>query len=159
MKTQTQSGSEELRQSCPAVTQSSNAAELAKGIFRFERKTHLKGRKDIQAVFKRGASFGCRGAKLFVLKNNLVFNRICFTFSRGFGIAVQRNRARRLGRESYRLLQGRLKNGYDMILLMYPDAKPLTCTPAQQKPAHGGMTFAARSRQLEFLFSKAGLLE
>jgi len=117
--------------------------------FRFERKEHLKRRNDIQAVFKRGKNFGCNGAKLFVLRNNLFHNRICFTFSRGFGNAVKRNRSRRLSREAYRLLRGRLQGGHDLILLVFPEtAKPET--------APG---LSARQRQLEFLFSKAGLLK
>jgi ribonuclease P protein component len=129
---------------------SGNAAELRiKGAFRFERKERLKRRKDIQAVFSRGKRFGCRGAKLFVLQNNLTFNRICFTFSRGFGNAVERNRARRLGREAYRLLRPRLPGGYDLILLVFPE------TAAHDTA--GAPSLAVRSRQLEFLFSKAGL--
>ena len=124
---------------------SGDAAELReKRTFRFERKEHLKGRKDIQTVFKQGKSYYCQGAKLLVLKNGLLINRICFTLPRGFGISVKRNRARRLGREAYRLLQPRLRSGYDFILLIFPEAQA---------------TLATRSRQLEFLFSKAGLLE
>ena len=118
--------------------------------FRFKREERLKGRSDIREVFGRGRRFGCRsgdgGAKLFVLKNSLPRNRICFTFSRGFGNAVERNRARRLGREAYRRLRPRLAAGFDLILLVYS----------------GGdipETLAFRTEQLEFLFTKAGLLK
>jgi len=128
-----------------AQEESGNAAEFkVAGSFRFERKEHLKGRNDIQAVFKRGKRFGCQGAKLLMLKNSLAYNRICFTLSRGFGNAVQRNRARRLGREAYRLLRPRLHGGYDLILLVFPETQA---------------TLSTRIRQLEFLFSKAGLFE
>jgi ribonuclease P protein component len=82
--------------------------------------------------------------KLFVLKNNLPCSRICFTFSRGFGNAVARNRARRLSREAFRLMKRRLSGGYDLILLVYPESE---------------RTFSERAGQLEFLFSKAGLLK
>jgi len=131
--------------------ESGNAAELmAKGAFRLIRKfrflqnERLKKRSDIQAVFKQGKKYSCQGAKLFVLKNSLSYNRICFTFSRGFGKAVQRNRARRLSREAYRLMQARLASGYDFLLLVFPETKASTAT---------------RTMQLEFLFSKAGILE
>jgi ribonuclease P protein component len=113
------------------------------GSFRFGREEHLKGRNEIREVFGNGRRFSCRGAKLFVLKNDLPHNRICFTFSRGFGNAVARNRARRLGREAFRLLGPRLCGGYDLILLVYPE---------------NGMTLCGRSGQLEFLFNKADLL-
>ncbi len=110
--------------------------------FRFDRKERLKAQSSIQAVFRRGKRFGCKGAKLFALPNDLAYSRVCFTFSRGFGNAVERNRARRLGREAYRLL--RPKGGHDLVLLVYPET---------------GTVLANRVRQLEFLFSKAGLLE
>jgi len=131
------------------------------GSFRFRRNEHLKGRKEIREVFNKGKQFYCRGAKLFVLKNNLPDNRICFTFSKvskrnqtskGNSVskgnvvsrnAVVRNRARRLGREAYRLMKSRLSGGNDFILLVYPEAEN---------------TLSGRTRQLESLFSKAGLL-
>jgi len=79
-----------------------------------------------------------------VLENELSRNRICFTFSRGFGNAVERNHARRLGREAYRNLKPRLRRGYDLILLVYPEEP----TPV----------FTTRVKQLEYLLNKAGLL-
>jgi ribonuclease P protein component len=104
----------------------------------------LKGRDEIREVFDKGKRIGCQGAKLFVLKNDLPHNRICFTFSRGFGTAVERNRARRLGREAYRNLKPRLRCGYDLILLVYPE---------NVKPS-----FEGRMDQLQHLCTRAGLL-
>jgi len=84
----------------------------------------------------------------------LPHNRICFTFPRGFGNAVARNRARRLGREAFRLLNSRLSNnrllgsplcgGNDLILLVYQETD---------------MALSDRLKQLESLFNKAGLLK
>jgi len=95
-------------------------------------------------VFDKGRRIACRGAKLYVLENKLLCNRICFTFSRGFGNAVERNRARRLGREAYRNLKPRLRCGYDFILLVYPE-----------EPAP---IFTRRMKDLEYLLTRAGLL-
>jgi len=114
-----------------------------KGSFRFRREERLKKGNEIREVFKRGRRIGCRGAKLFVLENGLPCNRICFTFSRGFAGAVERNRARRLGREAYRALKPGLGQGYDLVLLVYPE--------------DGGAAFADRLGQLRHLFAKAGL--
>jgi ribonuclease P protein component len=108
------------------------------------REEHLKRRKEIREVFDKGRRIACRGAKLYVLENRLPRNRICFTFSRGFGNAVERNRARRLGREAYRNLKPRLRRGYDLILLVYPE-----------EPAP---VFTMRMKQLEYLLNRAGLL-
>jgi ribonuclease P protein component len=78
------------------------------------------------------------------LENGLPRIRICFTFFRGFGSAVARNRAKRLGREAFRLMKPRLPNGYDFVLLVYPETE---------------MKLSDRSGQLESLFTKAGLLK
>lgn len=109
--------------------------------FRFQRAERLKGRREIREVFRHGQGVTCSGAKLFVLHNGLSHNRIAFTFSRKFGTAVERNRARRLGREAYRHIGYALKPGYDVVLLVYP----------------GCDTFAGRMEQVKRLFSKADL--
>jgi ribonuclease P protein component len=74
----------------------------------------------------------------------LPHNRICFTFPKGFGNAVARNRARRLGREAFRLLNSRLFCGNDLILLVYVETN---------------MALSGRIKQFESLFNKAGLLK
>jgi ribonuclease P protein component len=116
---------------------------FVKKAFSFEKKAHLKRRADIQSVFKKGKVFTCKNAKLFILKNDYLYNRICFSFSRGFGNSVKRNYDRRISRESFRLLKQKLKVGYDIILLIY---------------TFSDITFTARARQLETLFSKAGII-
>jgi ribonuclease P protein component len=112
------------------------------GTFRFRRIERLKKREEIRAVFNRGKKLNCVGAKLFRLENGLAYNRIAFTFARKFGNAVERNRCRRISREAYRLIRNRLKNGSDLVLLVYPGKDSLT----------------DRTAQLEILFSRAGLL-
>jgi ribonuclease P protein component len=138
-----------------------------KGSFRFKREEHLKGRNEIREVFKSGRVLYCLGAKLYILKNNLSYNRICFTFSRGFGNAVSRNRSRRLSREAFRLLRPRLSTGNDLIFLVFPEesktVKPESDTIQNQvsdkKPNKIKTTLNNRTKQLEFLFSKAGILK
>jgi len=76
----------------------------------------------------------------------LPYNRICFAFPKGFGGAVERNRAKRLGREAYRLVKSRLSGGYDLIFLVYREAEEKA-------------VLSDRLEQLESLFKKAGLLE
>jgi ribonuclease P protein component len=117
-----------------------------KGFFRFRREEHLKGRDEIRLVFGKGKRYSVRGAVLFVLKNELPHNRICFTFSRGFGNAVARNRARRLSREAYRLMKNKLYTGYDLILQV-------------QSESLADTKLSDREGQLESLFSKAGLMK
>jgi ribonuclease P protein component len=136
--------------------------------FRFRREERLKGKDEIRAVFNRGRTASCSGAKLFILEqrrsggpggasgsvgvkgsngDSAGFgvdsrNRIAFTFARKFGNAAARNRARRVSREAYRLTRNRIKSGFDLVLLIYPGRDHLT----------------ARMEQLRILFAGAGLL-
>ena len=107
----------------------------------FPRQERLKGRNEIQQVFRQRRAVSCDGAKLFILKNGLSYNRIAFTFSRKFGNAAERNRARRLGREAYRHLRQDLRPGNDLVLLVYP----------------GIDDFNSRVEQLRGLLNRAGL--
>jgi ribonuclease P protein component len=110
-------------------------------LYQFTRVERLKKRNEIGKVFKEGKVVSCSGAKLFIVRNGLNYNRIAFAFSRKFGNAVQRNRARRLGREAYRLNRNRLKKGFDLVLLVYP----------------GKDALSARMEQVTILFSRAYL--
>jgi ribonuclease P protein component len=107
-------------------------------------------RDGIREIFKQGKSHAGRGAKLFVVKNGLEYNRICFALPRKFGNAAERNRARRLSREAYRHIRPRLKSGYDAVLLVYPEGGAKGSRPRAN--------FAGRMEQVLFLFTKAGLL-
>lgn len=111
--------------------------------FTFSKHERLCGEKCIKAVFKKGCKFTCNGAALFVLHTGLPYNRFLCTFKRGFGSAVERNRARRLSKEVYRQNKNRLKIGFDFILVVF---SVKDC-------------FSARKIQLFSLFEKSGLLE
>jgi ribonuclease P protein component len=95
--------------------------------------------------------------------NNLPYNRICFSFSRGFGNAVVRNRARRLSREAFRLLKPRLNGGHDLILIINKEecCKQIQCSsvPAGTAEIIRKMTLSGRVWQLKTLFTKAGLFK
>ena len=124
------------------IEREKNAAEppaLKKLIF--PRQERLKGRDEIGEVFRRKKAVSGAGAKLFILKNGLSHNRIAFTFSRKFGNAAERNRAKRLGREAYRHLRYEIKPGHDLVLLVYP----------------GNDNFNLRLTQLRDLLDRAGL--
>jgi len=89
----------------------------------------------------------------------LPYNRICFSFfkvpkrssasggNRGLWNAVSRNRAKRLGREAFRLMKDRLSGGFDLILLVSP-------VPVREQGS-----LSDKSLMLESLFKKAGLMK
>ncbi|MBQ0052651.1 MAG: ribonuclease P protein component [Treponema sp.] len=111
----------------------------------FRRDEHIKRPVDFRRLFKEGKKVSVAGAKLYFLPNNLEFNRIGFPLPRGYGNAVQRNRAKRFSRETYRKLKSHLNNGYDILFLVYP--------PSEKD------SFSTRCDQLQTLLGKAGLFK
>lgn len=110
---------------------------------RFTSSEHVKRSNEIKKLFNTGKRVGTEGAKLFYLPNQFGFNRIAFTLPRCYGNAVQRNRSKRLSRETYRYYKSDLKVGYDMIFLIFP----------------GHDSLKKRCEQFRFLCQKAGLLK
>lgn len=80
-------------------------------------KETLRKRGDFSAIYNRGKSIPERYVVFFYKKNNLSYNRIAFLASKKVGNSVQRNRAKRLMKESYRLSLGNIKRGYDIIFI------------------------------------------
>ena len=111
--------------------------------FTFEER--IKRASEFKNLFKNGKRASSVGAKLFYLPNGLKFNRIGFPLPRGFGNAVERNRAKRFSREVFRNLKSHLNTGYDMLLLVYP--------PAEKDSFH------SRCEQFQTLCKKAGLFK
>ena len=81
------------------------------------KKEILRKKEDFSDIYKRGKSIPERYIVLFYKKNDLPYNRISFLASKKVGNSVQRNRARRLMRESYRHICTDIKTGYDIIFI------------------------------------------
>ena len=80
---------------------------------------YLRRSRDFQTVYRNGRRYEGALITAFVLPNNLSHNRFGITASRkAIGNAVQRNRARRLLRETFRLkgsLAAGLNEKYDWV--------------------------------------------
>ena len=81
---------------------------------------YLRGSNDFQKVYRTGRRYEGVLMTAFILPNNLSHNRLGVTASRkALGNAVQRNRAKRLLKETFRLrssaLSGLLQN-YDWVI-------------------------------------------
>lgn len=78
----------------------------------------LKLNKDFRRLYYRGKSCVCRNLVLYCMKNRRKENRLGITCAKAVGNAVTRNRAKRLVRESYRLLEAEIPKGYDFVVVV-----------------------------------------
>jgi ribonuclease P protein component len=82
--------------------------------------TNLRGSNDFQRVYRTGKRYEGHLLTVFVLPNSLTEHRLGITASRkALGKAVDRNRAKRLLREAFRLTRprlNRLSKRYDWVL-------------------------------------------
>ena len=83
-------------------------------------KVYLRGSADFQRVYRQGKRYDGTLMTAFVLPNNVSHNRFGVTASRkAIGNAVQRNRAKRLLKETFRLKKTSLESlglSYDWVI-------------------------------------------
>ncbi len=77
----------------------------------------LKKNKDFQYIYRKGKSYANKYLVMYVLENGTSQNRLGISVSKKVGNSVERNRARRLMKENYRIWKGEIKEGYDMIFI------------------------------------------
>ena len=88
--------------------------------FSFPKSARVRKKADIDRVFREGARYSCKGMRLHSLKTSLSETRVVFIPVRAFDGAVERNRARRLAREAWRLSRGEVPDGFDLAFVLYP---------------------------------------
>jgi len=88
---------------------------------RLRPRQRLRTGAEFDAVFKRGARLDGRLFLLVAAPNGRPFDRLGLAVSRRVGGAVERNRARRLLRESFRRLPRPRGPGVDLVVVARPD--------------------------------------
>lgn len=73
--------------------------------------------REFQRIYRKGRYAVSMALVIYMRPNPLNRNRIGITASKKYGKSVKRNRIRRLIRESYRLMQDKIKPGYDFIIV------------------------------------------
>ena len=79
---------------------------------------HLRLPSEFAAVYEAKTRESRGPLTVYALPNALGFPRLGMSVSRKVGTAVRRNRIRRLVRESFRLLQHDLPQGYDWVVVV-----------------------------------------
>jgi ribonuclease P protein component len=82
-----------------------------------KKKFRLRSSQDIKRVRNTGKSIANPNLVIVYSPNNLDYSRIGVSTSRRVGGAVQRNRARRVVRESISPLLGKINQSVDMVIL------------------------------------------
>lgn len=77
----------------------------------------LKLNKDFKRLYYRGKCIPCHNVVVYAQKNKLEKTRVGLTCGKTIGGAVQRNRAKRLMREAFRVLSPRLSGSYDIVIV------------------------------------------
>ena len=96
------------------------------------KKEVLRNRDDFSRIYRKGRSIGERYVVLFFIKNGLEYNRTAFLASKKVGNSVQRNRARRLMRESWKKHCDVLPAGYDFIIIARNTINGRSCQQVQE---------------------------
>lgn len=91
------------------------------------KKEVLRNKKDFSRLYKKGQSIPGKFVILFYKKNGLTYNRRAFLASKKVGKSVQRNRARRLLRENYRIIGEQLPIGYDILFIARNTIEGASC--------------------------------
>ena len=94
----------------------------------------LRNKEDFDRLHRKGKSVGSRYVVMVSLRNDLPYSRTAFLASKKVGNSVQRHRAVRLMRESFRQIQKEsgLPDGYDFLFIARSTIKDSKCADVKK---------------------------
>lgn len=96
------------------------------------KRTVLRKKADFDSIYRKGKSAGDRYVVVFGRPNGLEITRTAFLASKKVGNSVVRNRARRLMKESYRLLNAKIPEGMDIVFIARNTIKDVNLKEVQR---------------------------
>ena len=105
----------------------------------------LKQNHEFRRLYNKGKSAVCPYFVIYCRRTNRPYSRLGITTGVKLGNAVKRNRARRRIRELYRTHEGKLRPGYDVVIV------------ARTRVIYGN--FSELERSFDQLMKKLGLIE
>ena len=106
--------------------------------------TSVKYNRDFKWLYNKGNSIAAGFLVIYYRRTGKNQNRLGITVSKKLGCAVKRNRVRRLIKESYRLREQEMTQGYSIVFVARNRA--VNCT------------FEQISRDMGFLLKKSGII-
>ncbi len=91
---------------------------------RFPVTARMKRNSEFQLVYQQAKRTGDGLLLVFARANGLGRTRIGLSVSRRFGCSVRRNRVKRVLREAFRLAEGEIPSGMDLILIPRAGIEP-----------------------------------
>ena len=89
---------------------------------KFQKAEHILKSRDFRAVYRNARPVKRSGVVFYSLPNGLCHNRIGFSISSSvIKKATSRNRLRRLLREAYRTGKKRMRQGFDLVVVVRKD--------------------------------------
>ena len=91
----------------------------------FDRYERIRKKRDYVAIYERGVRRYSKHFTIIECRNQEGIRRLGITVSKKVGIAVQRNRIKRLLREFFRLNKSRFSFSQDIVIIAKKDAHTL----------------------------------
>ena len=98
------------------------------GSFKLKRTVTIKNNCDFRRLYGKGKSFQSPALVSYVMKNRAGICRVGITTSKKIGNAVERNRARRVIRAAYRMIEDKICGDYDFVFVARSKTKYVKST-------------------------------
>jgi len=99
-------------------------------------KNTLRNSLEFDRVYKNGRSYANRYLVMYIYPNETGRNRLGISVSKKVGNSVERHRAARLIRESYRLSRDSFSSGLDIVIIARTGIRGVKCPEVQNALLH-----------------------